>query len=94
MWCPLECTGSIPPPSAASITMTDDHHAVLYRADSVPRNHRRAYLLDLKKMVLLKILTVVSTFERLFFNELQPDAHLMSYSQMRNHNIRHVLCKH
>ena len=64
-WSPLESTGSIPPPSAASIITTDDHHAVLYRADRVSRNYRLAFLLDLEKMVSVKMLDVVSTFERL-----------------------------
>ena len=48
-WSPLECTGSIPPPCAASITMTDDHHAVLYGTTQEGQNI--AYFLDLEKMV-------------------------------------------
>ena len=48
-WSPLECTGSIPPPCAASITMTDDHHAVLYGARLEGENI--AYSLDLEQMV-------------------------------------------
>ena len=54
-WSPLECTGSIPPTSIGTITMTDDHHAILYRAYSVSRNDPLAYLLDLEKMVLVKM---------------------------------------
>ena len=72
-WSPLECTGSIPPPSSAPITMTDDHHAILYIADRISRNVRLAYLLDLKKMVLVKMLTVVSHL-KVFFYEL-PSKH-------------------
>ena len=48
-WSPLECTGSIPPPCAASITMTDDHNAVLYGARLEGENV--AYSLDLEQMV-------------------------------------------
>ena len=72
-WSPLECTGSIPPPGIAPITMTDDHHATLYTADKISRNDRLAYLLDLEKMVLVKMLTVVSHL-KFFFYEL-PSKH-------------------
>ena len=87
-WSPLECTGSIPPHTSALITMTDDHHAILYRADNISRNYRLAYLLDLEKMVLVKMLTVVSHLKVLFMSYLQ------NISQMCNYNTSHVLCKH
>ena len=72
-WSPLECTGSIPPPSSTPITMTDDHHAILYRDNEISRNDRLAYLLDLEKMVLVKMLTVVSHL-KVFFYEI-PSKH-------------------
>ena len=53
--------------------MTDDHHAILYIADEISRNDRLAYLLDLEKMVLVKMLTVVSSL-KFFFYEL-PSKH-------------------
>ena len=72
-WSPLECTGSIPPPSMVPITMTDDHHGIIYTANGISRNDRLAYLLDLEKMVLVKMLTVVSSL-KFFFYEL-PSKH-------------------
>ena len=67
-WSPLGCTGSIPPPSIAPITMTDGHHAIQYTAGTVSRNDHLAYLLDLEKMVLVKMLTVAFRYERVFYD--------------------------
>ena len=87
-WSPLECTGSIPPPSSVPITMTDDHHAILYIANKISRNNRLAYLLDLEKMVLVIKLTCVFHLKVFFMSYLQ------NISQMCNYNTSHVLCKH
>ena len=48
-WSPFECTGSTPPPFTGSITMTDDHHAVL--CGTFEDEECAAYLLDLEKRV-------------------------------------------
>ena len=83
-WSPLECTGSIPPPSLAPITMTDDNHDILYTADEISRNDSLAYLL-VGKNGISKNVNCCVTFESFFMSYLQ---------NICNYNTCHVLCKH
>ena len=69
-WSPFECTGSTPPPFiGSSITMTDDHHAVLYGL--FEDEGGAAYVLDLEKKVMISIKLTIrslspSTFVEVF----------------------------